>query len=205
MRQHQWFLIILAILVLVVSSSTPALAQIERGSEGDVFVGGILGDDLTDDPVSGMGPELDDDVEFGIRYAYNFTSMWGIEGTVSFSPNSATDTPGGDVDLDLFLIDVDAIWHFTPDKRIVGYLVGGVGFANADLDHPITGTVNGKLTQIDDDSGITLNAGVGAKFFATDNFLIRAEVRYRYIDALVDENDDSLNTVDGTVGVGWAF
>ncbi len=84
-------------------------------------------------------------------------------------------------------------------------MLGGVGYAAANLDSPITGTVNGQAVRIDDDEGFTLNAGAGAKYFITDNFLVRLEARYRYVDAVVDRFDDSLSTFETTLGVGWQF
>ena len=35
--------------------------------------------------------------------------------------------------------------------------------------------------------------------------MIRAEARYRYIASLLEKFDDSLSTVETTVGVGWKF
>ncbi len=50
-----------------------------------------------------------------------------------------------------------------------------------------------------------MNAGVGAKYFVNDRFLVRLEARYRYLDGVLDEFEDSLNTVETTLGVGWRF
>jgi outer membrane protein W len=35
---------------------------------------------------------------------------------------------------------------------------------------------------IDDDYGFTLNAGVDAKYYVNDRFLVRLDARYRYLD-----------------------
>jgi opacity protein-like surface antigen len=87
----------------------------------------------------------------------------------------------------------------------VPYLAGGAGYARANLDEPILGTVKGQAARINDDGGFTLNAGFGAKYYATGNFMIRLEARYRYVDSVLDNFDDSLNTVETTLGVGWQF
>jgi opacity protein-like surface antigen len=87
----------------------------------------------------------------------------------------------------------------------VPYVLAGVGYATADLDDPIPGTVNGQPVSIEDDGGFTLNAGVGAKYFATDRVLVRLDLRYRYLDGVVDNLDDSLNTFETTLGLGWRF
>jgi outer membrane beta-barrel protein len=196
----------LAAVGALVLSAAPAAAQVQSGSqEVHAYGGELFGDDLTDTTISGRTPKLDDDVTYGLRYGYNFTDTWGIELSLGQSANSATGLASGDVDLDLTTVDVDAVWHFNSGSRFVPYAVAGVGYASADLDAPLRGTVNGGPVAIGDDSGFTANAGVGAKYFATDRFLVRLEARYRYLDGVLDNFDDSLNTVETTLGVGWSF
>ncbi|MFQ5768331.1 MAG: porin family protein [Acidobacteriota bacterium] len=195
----------------LILSVGPAAAQIEKGqNEAGVYVGGILGDDLTNSSPGGaaMTPELDDDVVFGVRWGYNFNQRWGLDVSAGYIPGTAQSVPpgmgisaSGEVDIDVFLFDVDGVFYFNPDSRAAIYVLAGIGFASGDLDAPLP--LGGMLVQ--DDSGITANAGVGAKFFITDHFLIRVEARYRFIDSLVDQFDDSLNTGEGTVGASWVF
>jgi hypothetical protein len=52
---------------------------------------------------------------------------------------------------------------------------------------------------------MTFNVGVGVSWFAADHFIVRADARYRYVDALVDAYDDSLDTAETTIGIGWRF
>lgn len=196
----------LAALGALALNAAPAVAQVEANSqEVHAYGGELFGDDLTDTKISGRTPKLDDDLTYGVRYGYNFTSNWGIELSLGQSASSVTELSNGDVDLDLTTADVDAVWHFNSGSRFVPYVVAGMGYASADLDAPIRGTVNGGAVSIEDDSGFTLNAGVGAKYFATDRFLVRFEARYRYLDGVVDTFDDSLNTFETTLGVGWKF
>ena len=58
---------------------------------------------------------------------------------------------------------------------------------------------------IEDDVSITANVGIGGEFFVSEAIHIRVEGKLRYIDALVDELDDSLGIFEATVGVGWVF
>jgi outer membrane beta-barrel protein len=141
----------------------------------------------------------------GLRYGYNVTDQWGVEVSLGHSPNSVTDLAGSDIDLDLTTLDVDAVWHLMPAQKWVPYVVAGVGYAQASLDRPITGTVGSQTYRIDDDSGFTANAGVGLKWFATDRVIVRAEARYRYLDKLVDRFAEPINSVETTLGVGWKF
>jgi len=186
--------------------AAPANAQVQEGTQQiDIYGGELFGDRITDREISGTKPELDDDVTYGVRYTYNITDAFGLETAIGGTPTSVTKLAGGDVDLDLTTIDLDAVWHFNRGNRVVTYVLAGVGYAQANLDDPILGTVNGQAVRIDDDNGFTLNAGVGAKFFVNDRFLVRLEARYRYLDKVVDQVSDSLNTVETTLGVGWQF
>jgi outer membrane beta-barrel protein len=196
----------LALVGALALNTAPAVAQVESGSqEVHAYGGAFFGDDLTDTRISGRTPELDDDVTYGVRYGYNFTDTWGIELSLGQTASSVTNLAGRDIDLDLTTLDLDAVWHFNTGSRVVPYLLAGVGYASADLDAPIRGVANGVPVTIGDDNGFTLNAGVGAKYYATDRFLVRLEARYRYLDAVVDRFDDAMNTVETTLGVGWRF
>jgi len=186
--------------------AAPASAQVQEGTqEVNVYGGELFGDRLTDREVSASKPELDDDVTYGLRYAYNFTNSFGIEAQLGHTASSATKLAGRDIDLDLTTLDLDAVWNFETGTRLVPYVLGGVGYATANLDAPITGTVNGQPVSLDDDDGFTLNAGVGARYFVTDKLSLRLEARYRYVDAVLDDLDDSLNTFETTLGVSWHF
>jgi outer membrane beta-barrel protein len=186
--------------------TAPAHAQVEaRSQEVSAYAGQLFGDKLTDTPVSGRVPELDDDFTYGIRYAFNLTPNFALEAAVGETLSSVTKLAGGDVDLDLSTLDLDAVWHFNPGDRVVGYALGGVGYARANLDDPIVGLVDGQPASIDDDQGFTANAGVGAKFYVNDRVLVRLEARYRYLDGVLDAHEDSLNTLETTLGVAWQF
>lgn len=186
--------------------SAPAFSQVEaRSQEVSAYAGQLFGDKLTDTAVSGQVPELDDDFTYGFRYAFNLTPHFALEAAVGETPTSVTKLAGGDIDLDLTTVDLDAVWHFNPGDRVVAYALGGVGYARANLDDPITGLVNGQPVVIDDDEGFTANAGLGAKFYVNDQVSVRLEARYRYLDSLVDNHEESLNTVETTLGVAWNF
>jgi outer membrane beta-barrel protein len=197
----------LAGLGAVLLNALPASAQVQANSqEVDAYVGALFGDDLTDRRISGQQPKLDDNVVFGLRYGYNFTDTWGIEGSLGYSPNKVKGLPGADVDLDLWTLDIDAVYNFLPTGRIVPYVLLGAGYASANLDHDLLGTANGiQPVRIRDDNGFTLNTGFGAKYYATDKLLFRLEGRYRWMDKVVDNFDQSLNTFETTLGVGYQF
>jgi len=107
--------------------------------------------------------------------------------------------------MDLRTVDLDAARHIRPGARLAPYFTFGLGYAQASLDRPVTGTLNGQAVTIDDDSGMTANVGGGIPFFATKHLIVRGDARDSYINALVDKYDNSLNTVETTVGIGWRF
>lgn len=197
----------LAALSALSLNSVPALAQVTEGSqEIHIYAGESFGDDLTSRPLSGRTPKVDDDVTYGVRYGVNFTPDWGLELSLGRTSTSVQNLLGRDVDLDLTTLDVDAIRHFNSGSRFVPYVLAGVGYVTADLDRPIVGVANGlQPVRIEDDNSFTLNAAVGAKYYVTDNFLLRLDARYRYLDKVVDRFDDSLNTFETTFGVGFTF
>lgn len=188
-------------------TAVPAMAQVTAGSqEVHAYVGEAFGDDLSDRKINGRTPKLDDDLTYGFRYGYNFTDAWGLDLSLGQTNTSVTGLRGRDTDLDLTTFDVDAIYHFNPGSRFVPYVLAGIGYASADLDRPIIGVVSGVgPVRIKDDSGFTLNAGVGAKYFIADNVSLRLDARYRYLDKVIDRFDDSLNTFETTLGVGFQF
>lgn len=196
----------LAGLAALMSNAAPAFAQSEAGShEIQIYGGEFFGDELTDTRVSGRKPELDDDGSYGIRYGYNMTDAWGIEASLGQAATAVTGLAGSDIDLDLTTVDLNGVYHLNFGARLVPYVTAGIGYASADLDRPIAGLVNGRAIAIDDDDGFTANAGIGAKYFVNDSFVLRLEGKYRYLDAVVDRNDDSLNTFETTLGFGWRF
>lgn len=190
---------------VLVFEAVPALAQDAGKQEVSVYAGALFGDDVTDRAITGRTPKLDDSFTYGLRYGYHLTDQLGVELSVGESPGKVTRLTGGNIDLDLTTFDVDAVWNFRNGTRFTPYVFGGVGYAFADLDRRIAGTVGTTPVAIDDDDGFTLNAGLGARYQATDHLFLRAEARYRYLDKVVDRFDDSLNTVETTLGVGYQF
>lgn len=188
----------LAVAGALLLGAAPTMAQHSAGSsEVSVYGGALFGDELTKGPASGTQPKLDDDLVVGLRYAYNFTENLGLEGSFGFSPNKVTHLAGDDIDIDVYTADINAVWNFATGTRLTPYVTAGVGYAFANLDRPIG--------SIDDDEGFTANAGLGVKFDFTERFHARLDARYRYIDKLVDQADDSLNGGEVTLGVGYRF
>jgi hypothetical protein len=83
-----------------------------------VYAGEMFGDRLTDTPLSGGIPRLDDSFTFGGRYTYYFTNLWGVQLAAAYTPSRASHVPGGADDLGLTTVDLDVLLNFTPGYRV---------------------------------------------------------------------------------------
>ena len=204
-----WKLISVATFGMLAQQALPAAAQAQDRRAGPneigVFAGQLVGDDIDGVEIAGATPELDDDVAYGVRYGRALTDAWSLEVSLGHSPTSVTRLAGPDVDLDLTTLDADAVWHFAGSARWDPFVAFGVGYSRADLDEPFVGVVGGQQVAIGDDENYTLNAAIGAKYFATDRVVLHLEARYRYFDRLLEPVEDSLETFEPTVAVGWRF
>jgi outer membrane beta-barrel protein len=184
----------------------PAMAQEQAGTQSaQVYGGELFGDNLTQTQVSGRTPRLDDNATFGARYTYDITNMWGLQLSGGYDPNRASRVTSGTTDLGLTTVDLDAVWNINPQDPIVAYAIAGAGYAWANLNSPIEGQVYGRPVVITDSNGVTANAGIGAKYYVTNNLFLDLEARYRYLNRLVNNSNQNLNTVETTLGFGWRF
>ncbi len=196
----------LSALAALALQSAPAAGQEQAGAQSvEIYGGQMFGDDLTDVPVSGRTPRLNDNAVVGARYNYNFTDKWAIQLSAGYSPNRAARVASGRDDLGLTTVDLDAVWNITPQYPIVAYVLAGVGYAWANLDTPITGEINGRSGVLTQSNGFTANAGIGAKYYVTSNLYVDLLARYRYLNRLVSDSDQHLNTTETNLGIGWRF
>ncbi len=184
----------------------PAMAQQQARTQSvEVFGGELFGDKLTNAPVSGRNPRLNDDALAGIRYDYNFTDMWGVQLSSGYSWSRASRVPVGDNRLGVTTVDLDAVWNITPQFPFVAYVLAGAGYAWSNFDTPIRGESNGRAVVLTESSGFTANAGIGVKYYVRGNLYIDALARYRYLDRLVSSSNQHMNTAETTLGIGWRF
>jgi opacity protein-like surface antigen len=186
--------------------SAPAMAQEQpRTQSVEIFGGELFGDKLTDAPVSGRNPRLNDDALAGLRYNYDFTDKWGVQVSSGYSWSRASRVPIGGNKLGLTTVDLDAVWNITPQFPFVAYALAGAGYAWANLDSAIVGENNGRPVFLTESNGFTANAGIGVKYYVSNNVYIDALARYRYLDRLVSNSNQHMNTTETTLGIGWRF
>ncbi len=189
----------------------PVAAQEHAGSQDiQIYAGEIFGDRLTETPLSGRSPLLDDDTAFGGRYTYDFTDQWGLQLSAGYSPSRTGHVLGGDSNLGLTTLDMDVLWNITPgftldDHSLVPYTEAGVGYAWSDLNHPLYGVTGTTPVVLMGSNGYTANVGLGAKYYMTDDFFVDFDARYRYLSRLINNDGQGLNTAETTLSLGYQF
>ncbi len=156
----------------------------------------MFGDDITDRAINGQTLKLDDDLTFGLRYAYSLTDPLAIELQLDDAdfgnearrqryrsrPDDARRGRGMELQNGTRLCPMSRA-SVTPRRISIA----------ASSARSARRRFRSRMTRASPSS-----TPVGAKYFFNDRFLIRAEARYRYLDKVVDRFDDSLNTVETT-------
>lgn len=184
MKEYR-FGIMAAAVVAICLIAAPLSAEQRAGAVTvSPMVGGYLFDNSQD---------LEKDVVAGLGLGYNFTEHWGAEimfnyGKFDFEYFDPVTCTCPEDDLNAYVLRLDGLYHFRPDKRLVPYLAAGIG--NVWLDGS---------NYPHDDSYFMLNYGGGIKFDLTEDIALRADARHIFAP------DDSLNNLVATVGVTFQF
>lgn len=107
---------------------------------------------------------LDDSDGWLAGLGYRFNDRWGVEGL--YVDNQA-DLKNFDASVDTQQLHLDLLYHFNPAADLQPFLLAGLGQNRYDL--------NG--TDLDEE---TVNLGAGLKYYLSDNFLLRGDVRGIY-------------------------
>jgi OOP family OmpA-OmpF porin len=185
---------LLALVLLLPQSARPAVR------EGSFEVSPFLGYNF-------FCPQqnLKDSLIYGGRISYNFSSHFGLEGTVDMVNTSVNDkTITGAVKgqfrsptdkVDLFLYHLDAVFTFNPDDQLNFFAVGGFGGVNY-----------GPSIESSDMS--TFDLGLGAKYWLSENLALRLDLR----DDMVTETfqgssflSNDYQNINATLGLVIAF
>ncbi len=144
----------------------------------------------------GGGYDFDDDRNlldlgktFSLALGYNFTEYVSAELGVAYIHTDADWGPG-DYDVYMYQPRVDLVYNIVPDGVIVPYLAAGVGYILFDED--VDDQSFGEL-----DDSFQANAGLGVKFFVSDNIALRADARYFH------GFEDSESEFEMTAGLIW--
>src|SRR4030065_572506 len=100
---------------------------------------------------------------FGLRAGYDFTEQRGLEAVFDYIP--FTSEINND-DVNAFMYRVEGLYYLMPQKRLVPFGAIGVGGISVD---PSSEQYS---------SGIIADYGIGAKYFLSDRFSLRGDVRH---------------------------
>jgi len=105
------------------------------------------------------------------------------------------------------VVDDDAVFggSYTYDFTDQWGLQLSAGYVWSDLNHPLYGVTGTTPVVLTDSNGYTANAGLGVKYYLTDNFFIDFDARYRYLSRLINTDRQGLNTAQTTLSLGYQF
>ncbi|MDP2854234.1 MAG: OmpA family protein [Smithellaceae bacterium] len=176
-------LVVILLLMLVVATG---YAQVKAGS-------------VNITPTIGMykfegNEDLQSTIALGLRLGYNFTKYIGVEGYAHYVPTAILWGGGQTSDIKFVGYGIEGIVNLLPDSRFVPFLavgVGGAHYSNAF-----------EMTTEDKRDKITADYGAGVKYFLSDSFALRADVRH--IIPFRDTHSNLLATVGLTLAFGGA-
>jgi outer membrane protein W len=191
---------------------SPAAAQAHAGSQDvQIYGGEMFGDRLTETPLTGRFPHLNNDALLGGRYTYDFTDQWGLQLSAGHAFSRTSHVVSGDSNLGLTTADLDVLWNVTPTgftvnhHTLMPYTEAGMGYAWANLSHPLYGIIGTTPVVLRDSNGYTANIGVGAKYYLTSSFFVDFDARYRYLSRLINNYGQGLNSGETTLSLGYQF
>lgn len=169
-------------LALVVAGLMATLATAASGGnmEGAFSVSPVIGGYTYDGR-----QHLETRPVYGARFGYNFTQAFGVEALFDYVHTESTVT---DQTKDMYRWGGEMLYHFCPDKTLVPYVAAGYAGLNFNNIQP---------------KG-AFDYGAGLKWFLSDNFALRGDVRgllYRS----GGPNNITFNNVEYTVGAYIPF
>jgi OmpA-OmpF porin, OOP family len=134
--------------------------------------------------------DMDNSLSLGLRAGYNFTKYIGIEGFVHYAPTEIRQT-GTKEKMNFLGYGIEGIFHILPNGPLVPFVAAGVGGVHYSASYD--------YTTEDKNNKLAVDYGAGLKYFLTENFALRADVRH------VIPFDGMHNNLLYTVGFSFAF
>ncbi|RMF70620.1 MAG: hypothetical protein D6738_15660 [Acidobacteria bacterium] len=185
-----------------------AAAEGPRSNLGyGVFVGQLFGDEISEFSFPGnLTPTLDDSTLLGGLLTLEIGERARFEIRLAASSTTVTDTPNGDIDGTLFMLDLAWIPRFGSGKVRWGVPIGA-GWATFDEDGPFS--MPGQIPQRDSSviasggSGVTYFAGLQAAIPLGRSTSIIFDGRLRRFHRLQNVLERTAKTSEVTVAVHW--
>jgi len=121
---------------------------------------------------------------YGVRAGYNLSNHFGVEGLFDY-----VDSSFNGKDIPMYRYGGQLLYHLFPEKAFVPYLAAGYSGLNFDADG------------IDHKAHGALDYGVGAKYFLSDRFALRADFRH----LLYKMDSETNNNFEYTLGAYIPF
>ncbi|GFE62608.1 OmpA family protein [Geobacter sp. AOG2] len=121
----------------------------------------------------------------GARLGYNFTKAFGVEGLFDYAHTESTQSENK---FDMYRYGGELLYHFFPDNTLVPYVAAGYAGLNFN-DYKPKGA---------------FDYGAGVKYFLTDNFALRGDVRHILFKS-GGSDSKTLNNVEYTIGAYIPF
>jgi OOP family OmpA-OmpF porin len=148
---------------------------------------------------------LNNNLLYGGRISYNFDKFFGLEGTLEFDNTSVYDnTITGNQEgqfrfpinnVNIYFYNLDAVFNLMNDNDFTLFVLGGFGAVNYN-------------PSIESGDMSTFDLGVGAKYWLSDNFGLRVDIRDNMVTEVLDENtlfQNYYQDINTTIGVVFAF
>src|SRR4030067_2375384 len=107
--------------LLLITLATPGFAENRQGAYTvSPYVGGYFLDPAQRDENRPI---------FGLRAGYNFTENWGAEASAGYSLTEMKEEFGSR-ETDVYRYGLDALYHFTPEAKLVPFVAVGIGYTH---------------------------------------------------------------------------
>lgn len=204
------------VLALCALALCPAIAQEEEGGGDQIlgwgygaYLGYMFGDTISEATFfpGALQPEVDDAAVIGglVRFDISDVSRW--EARLGFSPLTVTSTPNGDVDADLYYLDLGYVRRFELGSVDLGIPLGlGWGTLQEDDDFSDPGTIVdlNQTTAAEGGSGVTYFLGVQADFDLSDRLALVVDARIRRFHRLQNVVEQTAQMPEVSFAFVWS-
>jgi hypothetical protein len=195
MTRMRWLRMLGFVVLVAIATGSPALAAIQP--QGKVF-------EVWFEDYSSGASELDSDLAYGIRFAFNKNeriTYAGEAGYVALSGEFSDSTTTTEADYSSWFADFIVDINFASKSKIVPVIFFGLGFSGESLDAKSSGTV--LVVTIEDafDAGFTLQGGGALKIDLGKKLTLRPGVRWRWFES---RSQDDIDT-ELLLGFGYRF
>ena len=188
---------ILIVLVVLMTAFSTAQAEIKEGSFSFTPFAGVYffegNQDLKTSPV------------YGLRGGYNFTKHLGVEGFFSYTQTEIRDLDWhGQPWQDIYNYGIEGLYHFMPEGRFVPFIA--IGFGGIHYSKGLHAFNDPAYYELFEANKIAVDYGAGLKYFLTDNFALRVDVRHELpLNGRWNNPHFIHNDLIASLGINFAF